>query len=87
MLAWNARSSFDTLRAMNEQRLRRASTTLSRALKRRRQELGLTQENVAERLGIVARQYQKIESGKVNVTLRTLVRLALALNMETRELL
>lgn len=72
---------------MQEQRLRRASATLSKALKRRRHELGLTQEDVAEKLGIVVRQYQKIESGKVNVTLRTLVRLASALNIETRELL
>lgn len=56
------------------------------ALKRRRKELGLSQEDVAEELGIVVRQYQKIESGSSNVTLRTLVRLAAALRTSVRDL-
>jgi transcriptional regulator with XRE-family HTH domain len=56
------------------------------ALKRRRLELGLTQEDAADALGMVTRHYQKIESGKTNVTLRTLTRLALALRVEVRDL-
>jgi transcriptional regulator with XRE-family HTH domain len=71
---------------MQEPRLKRACKALSSALKRRRRELGLTQEGVAERLGIVVRQYQKIEAGEVNVTLRTLARLSSALGLEIREL-
>lgn len=72
---------------MQEQRIRRVFKRLSAALKQRRQELGLTQEAVAERLGIVARQYQKIESGNVNLTLKTLIRVSWALDIELRDLL
>lgn len=57
------------------------------AIRRRRTELGLTQEDVAERLQIVARQYQKIESGQVNVTLRTIARIARVLETLPHRLL
>ena len=43
---------------------------------------GLTQEAAAERAGLVTRHLQKTEAAEVNVTLHTLVRLALALNVE-----
>lgn len=59
---------------------------LGAALKRRRRALGLTQEDVADHLGIVPRHYQKIESGKANITLRTLVRLSDALKLPVRDL-
>lgn len=65
----------------------RARRRLASSMKRRRVELGLTQEDVADRLDIVARQYQKLESGDVNVTLRTLVRIATALGVKPRDLL
>jgi len=45
----------------------------------------MTQEDVADALGMVARQYQKIEAGETNLTLRTLVRLGLALRIDLRE--
>jgi transcriptional regulator with XRE-family HTH domain len=56
-------------------------------MKRRRNELTLTQEDVADRLGIVVRQYQKIEAGQVNVTLRTLCRIAMVLDVSVDKLL
>lgn len=71
-----------------EQReVRKALRSLGAALKARRESLSLTQEEVADRLGIVPRHYQKIESGTVNVTVKTLVRLSVALGTSPRKLL
>lgn len=83
----NNYGNFDgqTLLAVTEKQFTRACGTLGAALKRRRRELNLTQEDVADILGIVARQYQKIESGKTNVTLKTLVRLSDALKTHIRD--
>lgn len=47
-----------------------------------RREAGLTQEQVAERLGIPPRAYQLIEYGGRNLTLRSLATLAAALGVE-----
>lgn len=55
-----------------------------RALRRR---LGLTQEQVAERTRIGWRRVQAIEGGAANVTLRTLDRLAAALEVDVAALL
>ncbi len=52
-----------------------------------RQARGLTQEEVAETLGIALRNYQEMERGKQNLTLRTLVKLASVLGVATRQLL
>jgi transcriptional regulator with XRE-family HTH domain len=56
-------------------------------LRRQRSALGLSQEEVAERLGIATRHYQKIESGELNVTLATLCKVADALRIEPAILL
>jgi transcriptional regulator with XRE-family HTH domain len=72
---------------VSEQQYSRVLKTLAAALKRRRRELGWTQEDVAEALSLVPRQYQKIEAGEVNVTLRSLVRIAAALGVRARDLL
>jgi transcriptional regulator with XRE-family HTH domain len=85
-MAWSTSIFPDTLPSMAELRFKRVTRTLSKALRARRRQLRLTQEDVAERLGMITRQYQKIESGEVNVTLRTLVRLCDALSVELREL-
>lgn len=50
-------------------------------LKERRKELGITQTQMAQRLGISQSQYQKIENGG-NPSLKTLTSIALALNMK-----
>lgn len=56
-------------------------------LRRQRSVLGLSQEEVAERLGMATRHYQKIESGELNVTMATLCRVADALRVEPAALL
>lgn len=47
---------------------------------------GRTQEAVAEQLGMQLKNYQRIERGMQNMTLRTLVRIAVALDVRTIEL-
>jgi transcriptional regulator with XRE-family HTH domain len=71
---------------MPSREYRSALARLRKSLRARRTELGLTQEAVAELLGMVTRHYQKIESGQFNVTLETLVRVAKALDMKVKDL-
>jgi len=47
---------------------------------RRRQELGLAQKDLAERVGMVQPSLSQIEHGERNVTIRTLCKLAQALD-------
>jgi transcriptional regulator with XRE-family HTH domain len=56
-------------------------------LRRQRSVLGLSQEEVAERLGMATRHYQKIESGELNVTMATLCKVADVLRIEPATLL
>lgn len=86
-MAWPVFAASATLPLVTDHEYHRARKRLALAMKRRRIELGLTQEDVADRLGIVPRQYQKLESGGVNITLRTLARIANALEMPARDLL
>jgi len=67
--------------------LERALKRFSRSIRDRRLRLGLTQEDVADSAGIALRHYQKLEAGEVNVTLRTMVRIAEALRLQVHELL
>lgn len=60
---------------------------LRRALRERRNDLGLTQEEVADVLGMAVRHYQKIEAGELNITLRTLARVASAVRTSPADLL
>jgi HTH-type transcriptional regulator / antitoxin HipB len=53
---------------------------------RRRQELGLTQTELADRLGIGRPNIYRIEHGKQNVTVDTLCKLAEALGITAVEL-
>ena len=48
--------------------------------------LGLTQEQVAERLGMTLKGYQFIERGVQNLTIKTMVKVASALDVRTAEL-
>jgi len=50
-----------------------------------RKEKGLKQEDM-EGFGISYKYYQKIETGKVNITLNTIEKIAKALNVDSREL-
>lgn len=48
---------------------------------------GLTQEQLAERIGLSTRYMQRIEAGRQNFTLATLARLGDLLGVQARELL
>ena len=54
---------------------------------RRRQELGLTQEVVAARLGVTAPNVGRIEHGQQNVTVQTMCKVAEALETTVQELM
>jgi len=60
---------------------------LGRSLRRCRRELGLSQEDVAERLKMVPRQYQKLEACETDINLRTLARLARVFRVKAADLL
>ena len=62
-------------------------TTLAVAVRCRRTELDLSQEELAAKVGIATRHLQKIEAAEVNVTLRTLSKLAAGLGLLASELL
>lgn len=51
-----------------------------------RQQAGLTQEGAAERLGMLTPNYARIEQGRSNVTVDTLVRIANALDVPLVEM-
>lgn len=48
---------------------------VGRRIAERRADLGLTQEQLAERLGIATNNLQRIELGMQNLTVRTIVRI------------
>ena len=54
---------------------------------RRRQVLGLSQQELAEKLGIAQTNIGRIEHGKQNLTIRTLAKLADALGVTVAELI
>lgn len=52
-----------------------------------REEQGLSLEEAADRGSLHARHWQKIEAGEVRVTLRTVAKLAVALDVPASDLL
>lgn len=58
---------------------KRALRSLGLRLRELRRHQGMTQEEMAERVGMLTPNYARIEQGRVNVTVDTLVRLANAL--------
>lgn len=60
---------------------------LGRAVRQLRRQADLTQEDLAAQAHMGWRHLQKIEAGEVNVTLSTISRLALALDVDPAELL
>lgn len=55
-------------------------------VRRYRQRLGLTQEELAEKAGLTARIYRRIESAEVDLRLSTLLRVARALGVRLPKL-
>lgn len=66
---------------------RRALKELAARLRAARTRSGLTQEALAARARIDHRRYQRLEQGEVNPTIRTLVRIASALDTDVWALL
>ena len=60
---------------------------LGRAVRSARQEIALTQEEIARRSGLGWRHIQKIEAGEVNPTLGTICKLAAAVGVDPGALL
>jgi len=60
---------------------------VARRIKALRQARGLTQDAVAEALGIAAKNVQRLEAGRQNLTLKTLAHVADVLDVEPFELL
>jgi transcriptional regulator with XRE-family HTH domain len=60
---------------------------VARRLSSLRQARGLTQEGVADRLGIASQNIQRIESGRQNLTLQTIERVAGAIGVATEDVL
>ena len=55
---------------------------LARRIRDAREDAGLTQEEVASDASIDYKRYQRIESGVVNLTVRTIMRIADALKVD-----
>ena len=62
-------------------------SALSKALELRRKALGLSQDEVAERVGIHRTYMSLIERGAANFSIKIYLRLALALDLEPIELM
>jgi len=58
-----------------------------RSVKAARQKAGLTQTDLAEQAGISRVDISRIESGQINVTLRTMSKLAAAFGLRVPEML
>jgi transcriptional regulator with XRE-family HTH domain len=59
---------------------------IGRRIRQRRQELDMTQKELADRLGITPSNITIIEHGEQNLTIRTLAKLAEALDVTVGEL-
>jgi predicted transcriptional regulator len=66
-----------------ELRLRRI---LAENTRKKREEEGFTLEEIADRADMHWRQWQRVEAGKVNATLKTVSRIMQALKVEAWEL-
>jgi transcriptional regulator with XRE-family HTH domain len=64
---------------VNDPDVERQLRSIAANVRRRRAELGLTQEQLGEAAGISYRYLQDIERGRKNITVETLVRMARAL--------
>jgi transcriptional regulator with XRE-family HTH domain len=59
---------------------------LGQRIQELRREKGHTQESLAGQLAMLAPNYARIEQGRANVTIDTLVRIANALDVELRDM-
>lgn len=85
-VAWLPKMLACTIRLVGDRQLGRLQKRVGVAIRQHRDRLGLTQEEAAHRMGLVPRHLQKIEAGTVNVTLRTLLRIATAYLVDITDL-
>lgn len=69
---------------MSSEKIQRA---IGRCIRAARIEAELTQEQAAVEAGIDYKRWQRLESGEVNMTVRTLVRVSVAVGVDFWELL
>lgn len=82
------RHSTRAIRALRESPEHRALLgAFGVALRTARERAGLTQEQAAEAIDVSARQVQRIEAGRVDLSLVMLRRFCLAYGLDTRDLL
>jgi XRE family transcriptional regulator, regulator of sulfur utilization len=72
---------------VNDPDVERQLRSIAANVRRRRAELGLTQEQLGEAAGISYRYLQDIERGRKNITVETLVRMARALRSRPFQLM
>ena len=72
---------------MDDAELAEVQQRIAVAVRRRRRELGLTQERASQIIGMAPRHLQKLEAGEVNLTLRTLVCVSKGLGLNVKCLL
>ena len=65
----------------------RLQTTIGANVRVLRVQEGLTQGELAERAGITQQALSRLELGRLNITMRTLVRLAVAMGAEVQDML
>lgn len=85
-MAWPVETLASSICRVEDRQLDRARKRVAAAIRRHRSRLGLTQEEAAHEMGLVTRHLQKLEAGEVNVTLRTLVRISVALGVDLKDL-
>lgn len=66
---------------------RRLLRSMGQRLAALRRERGMRQADVAEAVGMLPSNYARIEQGRQNVTIETLVRIGRALDVEVRDML
>jgi len=59
---------------------------LSDALKKKREELGLTQEEIAKLTGFKSNYYAKIERGEINLTMKNMNKIIKAIKIDANEI-
>jgi len=71
---------------VTDRHLQHECIRLGESIRKRRIALELSQEDAADLVGVNARHYQKIEGGEVNLTMRTLLKIARGLKLKLRDL-
>ena len=72
---------------MTEVKITKKEVKLGKRIKRLRRKVGLTQEQLAEKVNVSTTHIGLVETGKRRVSLKTLQKIASALEVKVKELL